>query len=97
MDDELDAVGEDDDPGDDHQMQVAVGVGRRQHGVIVLAQARLRSLVEAVEVRPPHPDRGQQAETRPEDQLGRQAASAVPTPTPIAMIDSPRQMITNEP
>ena len=29
--------GEDDDPGDDHEMEVAVAVGRRQHRVVVIA------------------------------------------------------------
>ena len=29
--------GEDDDPGDDQEMEVAVAVGRREHGVVVIA------------------------------------------------------------
>ena len=73
---QLDPAREGDDPGDDHQMQVAIAVGGGEHRIGVIAEASGGLVGEAVEVGPPHPDRDQQGEAGCEDQLGAQLTPA---------------------
>ncbi len=72
--DQLDAAVEDDDPGDDDQVQVAVGVGRRQHRVAVRPQPLLGTVGGAIEVRPPHPDGDQEGQRGGDHQARREGA-----------------------
>ena len=89
------AGGEDDDPGDDRQMQVAVAVGRGQDRVGVAREPLLGASAAA---------RSKYVHHSPTVVSSASVTTTIvraprrsPAPSPIAMIDSPRQMITNSP